>query len=176
MRVQFVPAGFFLQYGTSGPLAPIMCPYCGEPLNWAPDQWLAAFECRRCGPFSDFGSSPLAHRNPSALTASRYRPTGRATGAPFPGGPGRDAVSRRRKAQRARHGVIATLELDILHDARIFAGAADLLQRGSIPGTTSPPPHRARSVGFINASASAGSFPPSRRFHTGSVKEPLTFL
>ena len=162
---------------TSGPLAaPLKCPYCGETLNWAPDQWLAAFECRHCGPFSDFGSAPAANRNPSVLAASNYNSTVRAARAHSPGEAGHHGAFRRRKAHRARHGVIASLELDMMHDARIFAAASDLLHRGSIPGTTSPPPHRTRSVGFINASASAGSFTASRRFHTGSVKEPLTFL
>jgi hypothetical protein len=151
-----------------------MCPCCGGQLNWTPDLWLATFECHRCGPFSEFGSAPFAHRDSGA--ASHYNAMVRAARPRLPDGPGDHGLFRHLKAQRASHGVIAPLELDVLQDERVFAAAADLLQGGSVPGTTSPPPHRARSVGFINASASAGSFMPSRRSHTGSVKEPLTFL
>ena len=138
--------------------------------------WLAAFECRRCGPFSDFGSAPLAQRDPCALAASNYNAMVRAARKRSPDGSRYYAIYRRLKAMRARHGVTAPLELDVVHDERVFAAAADLLLRGSVPGTTSPPPHRARTTGFINPSAPAGSFSPSRRFHTGSAKEPLTFL
>ncbi len=161
-------------YMSFGPLTPIVCPYCGGKLNWTPDLWLEAFECRRCGPFSDFGSAPSTRRDSSA--ASPYTAMVRAA---RPGVSDRSAYRRefrRLKAQRNKHGVIAPLELDVLHDERVFAAAADLLQRGSMPGTTSPPPHRTRSAGFINSSASAGSFTASRRFHTGSAKEALTFL
>jgi len=27
-------------------------------MTWTPDRWLAAFECDRCGRFSDFSSAP----------------------------------------------------------------------------------------------------------------------
>jgi hypothetical protein len=34
-----------------------------------PDRWLAAFECARCGKFSDYdsSSSPARHRHPVRL-------------------------------------------------------------------------------------------------------------
>jgi hypothetical protein len=35
----------------------IACPICGRPLKWRADRWLAAFDCARCGEFSDFGSA-----------------------------------------------------------------------------------------------------------------------
>jgi tRNA(Ile2) C34 agmatinyltransferase TiaS len=33
---------------------PVACPICRRPLKSAGDQWLAAFECERCGEFPDF--------------------------------------------------------------------------------------------------------------------------
>jgi hypothetical protein len=33
----------------------VTCPICRRPLKAGGDQWLSAFECERCGEFSDFG-------------------------------------------------------------------------------------------------------------------------
>jgi hypothetical protein len=33
----------------------VTCPICRRPLKSGGDQWLSAFECERCGEFSDFG-------------------------------------------------------------------------------------------------------------------------
>jgi len=33
----------------------VTCPICRRPLKASGDQWLSAFECERCGEFSDFG-------------------------------------------------------------------------------------------------------------------------
>ena len=47
---------------------PVPCPICGRPLKWTANQRLSAFECDRCGQFSDFGgasSSPTqSHSSP----------------------------------------------------------------------------------------------------------------
>jgi len=40
----------------------VLCPICRRPLTWAPDRWLATFECERCGQFSDFGSAAQSAR------------------------------------------------------------------------------------------------------------------
>jgi endogenous inhibitor of DNA gyrase (YacG/DUF329 family) len=36
---------------------PVTCPICGQPLKRTADRWLSAFECDRCGQFSDFGDA-----------------------------------------------------------------------------------------------------------------------
>jgi endogenous inhibitor of DNA gyrase (YacG/DUF329 family) len=41
----------------------VACPICGKPLKSVDDRWLSAFECERCGQFTDFGTmSPSAER------------------------------------------------------------------------------------------------------------------
>ena len=40
----------------------VLCPICRRPLTWAPDRWLATFECERCGQFSDFASAAQSAR------------------------------------------------------------------------------------------------------------------
>jgi hypothetical protein len=45
-----------------GPSGVVLCPICHRPLRWAPDRWLATFDCDRCGQFPDFSSTPSARR------------------------------------------------------------------------------------------------------------------
>jgi hypothetical protein len=50
-------------------LEPVPCPICARPLKSTADRWLPAFECERCGQFSDFGDaslSPAQSRHSSA--------------------------------------------------------------------------------------------------------------
>jgi|RhiMetdeSRZDD1v2_1073273.scaffolds.fasta_scaffold293763_7 endogenous inhibitor of DNA gyrase (YacG/DUF329 family) len=49
----------------------LLCPICRRPLRWAPDRWMATFECDRCGQFSDFASAALSSRKAAAALAGR---------------------------------------------------------------------------------------------------------
>lgn len=53
---------------------PVPCPICGDPLRWTAAPRLDAFECDRCGHFSDFGGvspSPPSDRPPGPSGAKR---------------------------------------------------------------------------------------------------------
>jgi hypothetical protein len=54
------------------------CPICGRPLRSTVAHWLAAFECDRCGQFSDFGgaSSSPAQSGGSPLPKRLVGPSG----------------------------------------------------------------------------------------------------
>jgi N-acetylglutamate synthase-like GNAT family acetyltransferase len=47
------------------------CPYCGTCLNRDAASWLVAFECSRCGRFSDFGSAYVSQKAKSAGSTRR---------------------------------------------------------------------------------------------------------
>lgn len=53
-------------------LETVACPICGRPLKWTPDRWLAAFECERCGEFSDFGGRATASEASRARFGDRH--------------------------------------------------------------------------------------------------------
>jgi hypothetical protein len=53
---------------------PIACPICGQVLKRTTAHWLAAFDCDRCGQFSDFGDaslSPAGSRHTPRLQRNR---------------------------------------------------------------------------------------------------------
>src|SRR5437588_6905466 len=53
---------------------PVACPICSRPLRWTPDRWLSAFECDRCGQFSDFGDASFQPaQSKTSRSPLRYR-------------------------------------------------------------------------------------------------------
>lgn len=63
-----------MPHESAPPSKPVACPICGRRLKWTPDRWLAAFECERCGGFSDFGGTapPSDRRPPSPQLSLPY--------------------------------------------------------------------------------------------------------
>jgi tRNA(Ile2) C34 agmatinyltransferase TiaS len=51
------------------PTESVACPICGRPLKSMGAHWLSAFECEKCGQFTDFSapSSPAQRRHPVRL-------------------------------------------------------------------------------------------------------------
>jgi endogenous inhibitor of DNA gyrase (YacG/DUF329 family) len=56
----------------------VTCPICRRPLKSGGDEWLSAFECERCGEFSDFGRAfhETSARGARPRIARRYRGSG----------------------------------------------------------------------------------------------------
>lgn len=63
-----------LRYETCARSEPVACPICGRPLKWTADQWLAVFECDRCGRFLDFGDASLSPAQSRHHTPYPLRP------------------------------------------------------------------------------------------------------
>ena len=55
----------------AAPSNPVLCPICGQVLQMATDRGLAAFECERCGQFSDFSDVSASRADGRLLKVSR---------------------------------------------------------------------------------------------------------
>ena len=56
----WAPGRLSVQHDRVASSTPVACPICRRSLRWTADRWLAAFDCDRCGQFSDFGGASLS--------------------------------------------------------------------------------------------------------------------